>query len=121
MKHNTIKLSDLINALEELKEDEGDLPVAISQDEEGNVYSTLSANNFIENCVDIEDGILIIYPAVDHLDLEDISSEEEIISDKLITPRKSSRCIYDDEDDEEDEEVDDDEPPYGCAFGSDDE
>jgi len=122
MKQTTIKISELITALEELKDEEGDLPVAIAQDEEGNGFGTLSSTNFIENCVGIDNGIIVLYPAVDHLDLDDISSEEEILSDTLLTPKRTSRASYIDDDEEDTEDEDDEEdPPYGCVFGSDDE
>ena len=122
MKQTTIKISDLIAALEELKDEEGDLPVAIAQDEEGNSFGTLSSSNFIENCVGIDNGIIVLYPAVDHLDLDDISSEEEILSDTLLTPKRTSRASYiDDEDEEDTEDEDEEDPPYGCVFSSDDE
>ena len=122
MKQTTIKISELIAALEELKDEEGDLPVAMAQDEEGNSFGTLSSTNFIENCVGIDNGIIVLYPAVDHLDLDDISSEEEILSDTLLTPKRTSRVSYIDDDEEDTEDEDDEEdPPYGCVFGSDDE
>ena len=123
-KYNTITISELIKSLEEIKEEEGDLPVAIASDEEGNNFGTLSSN-FIEMCVSIEDGILAIYPAIDHLDLDEINNGDEI--DYMISSARRNKTMYYDEDTDKDimeedieDEIDEDDPPYGC-FSDDDE
>ena len=117
-KNTTITISELIKNLEEIKETEGDLPVVIAADEEGNGYGTLSSD-FIEVCVGIDNGMLAIYPAIDHLDLDDISTDDDI--DYMLTPKTKKQSYYKaSEDDEEDTTDEDDDPPYGC-FNNDDE
>jgi len=64
----TIKVSELIAALEEVKSQAGDLPVVMSRDEEGNGYGTISMNNsFAWN-----NGLAIIWPFQELYELEEI-------------------------------------------------
>jgi hypothetical protein len=103
-KVSTIKLVDLIKGLQEVLAAEGNLPVVMSRDEEGNGFNTLSAEDFTSDCVSVEQGICILYPWAERQDLDDI---------------QGSKACYDDEDEADEEEEDDDEPPYGCNFNDD--
>ena len=102
---NTIKLVDLIKGLQEVLESEGNIPVVMSRDEEGNGFNTLS-EDLTGDCVSIQNGICVLYPWAERNELEDI---------------KGAKFDYDEEDDTTDYEEDDDDPPYGCNFGEDDE
>lgn len=99
--HSTIKLRELIKNLQEVLASEGNIPVAMSKDSEGNSYNTLSADDLIGDCIAIERGICVLYPWAECEDVEEIKGA-------LIT----------DEEEEEEEEDDsyDDDPPYGCNF-----
>ena len=104
-KANTIRITDLIKGLHEVLESEGNLPVVMSRDEEGNGFNTIS-EDFIGDCVSIQNGLCVIYPWAERQELEDI---------------KGAKVDYDDEDteDEDEEDTDDDDPPYGCVFNED--
>jgi hypothetical protein len=64
----TIKISELIIALEELKSRAGDLPIVMSRDPEGNGFGTLS----IEESYGYENGIATMWPYQQFADFEDI-------------------------------------------------
>lgn len=102
-KINTIKLSELIKGLQEVLASEGNLPVVMSRDEEGNDFNTLSADDVVGDCVSIQRGICILYPWAERQELEDIKGA----------------VLDEDEEDKEIEDDYDDEPPYGCTFNDD--
>lgn len=88
----TAKLSTLIENLQELLDKEGDIPVVMSRDEEGNDYNTFDpAGDTSYSC---EGGILILYPSSERVDLDDLDGykyeEEEEEEDNYNS--------YDDED-----------------------
>ena len=64
----TIKISELITALEKIKTDAGDLPVVISGDSEGNRFGTLD----LENSFGWECGIATIWPWEQFTEFEDV-------------------------------------------------
>jgi hypothetical protein len=68
MAMKTIKISELISALEELKSRAGDLPIVMSRDSEGNSFGTISAT---ESC-GYENGIATLWPYHQFEDFEEI-------------------------------------------------
>lgn len=103
-KVSTIKLIDLIKGLQEVLASEGNIPVVMSRDEEGNDFNTLS-EDVVSDCVAIQNGICVLYPWAERQDLEDIKGAKQ----------------DDDEDDEQEDtdDIDADDPPYGCMFNDD--
>ena len=80
----TAKLSTLIENLQEILESNGDIPVVMSRDEEGNDYSTFDpAGDTSYSC---EGGVLILYPSSERVDLDDVEgytyTEEDDDDDK---------------------------------------
>lgn len=103
-KVSTIKLVDLIKGLQEVLESEGNIPVVMSRDEEGNGFNTLS-EDFISDCVSIQNGICVLYPWAERQDLEDIKGAKQ--------------DDYEDDEQEDTDDIDADDPPYGCMFNDD--
>lgn len=103
-KVSTIKLVDLIKGLQEVLESEGNIPVVMSRDEEGNDFNTLS-EDFISDCVSIQNGICVLYPWAERQDLEDIKGAKQ--------------DDYEDDEQEDTDDIDADDPPYGCMFNDD--
>ena len=64
----SIKISELIAALEALKSEAGDLPIVMSRDAEGNGFGTLSQ----KDSLGYENGIATIWPIEERIDFEDI-------------------------------------------------
>ena len=63
----TSKISELIKALENIKNIEGDLPIVMSKDEEGNGYGAIDVNELYG----LYNGVISIYPSSSHHDIED--------------------------------------------------
>ena len=103
-KVSTIKLVDLIKGLQEVLESEGNIPVVMSRDEEGNGFNTLS-EDFVSDCVSIQNGICVLYPWAERQDLEDIKGTKQ--------------DDYEDDEQEDTDDIDADDPPYGCMFNDD--
>lgn len=103
-KVNTIKLIDLIKGLHEVLESEGNIPVVMSKDSEGNGFGTLS-EDFVSDCVSIQNGLCVLYPWAERQELEDIKGAKQ--------------DEYEEETEEEEEDIDADDPPYGCLFNDD--
>lgn len=103
-KVSTIKLVDLIKGLQEVLESEGNVPVVMSRDEEGNGFNTLS-EDFVSDCVSIQNGICVLYPWAERQDLEDIKGAKQ--------------DDYEDDEQEDTDDIDADDPPYGCMFNDD--
>ena len=103
-KANTIRITDLIKGLHEVLESEGNLPVVMSRDEEGNGFNTIS-EDFVGDCVSIQNGLCIIYPWAERQELEDIKG--------------AKIDSFDDEEEDEEDTDEDDDPPYGCVFNED--
>ena len=103
-KVSTIKLVDLIKGLQEVLESEGNIPVVMSRDEEGNGFNTLS-EDFVSDCVSIQNGICVLYPWAERQELEDIKGAKQ--------------DDYEDDEQEDTDDIDADDPPYGCMFNDD--
>ena len=103
-KVSTIKLVDLIKGLQEVLESEGNIPVVMSRDEEGNGFNTLS-EDFVSDCVCIQNGICVLYPWAERQELEDIKGAKQ--------------DDYEDDEQEDTDDIDADDPPYGCMFNDD--
>ena len=103
-KISTIKLVELIKGLQEVLESEGNIPVVMSRDEEGNSFNTLS-EDFVSDCVSIQNGICVLYPWAERQDLEDIKGAKQ--------------DDYEDDEQEDTDDIDADDPPYGCMFNDD--
>ena len=103
-KVNTIKIIDLIKGLHEVLESEGNIPVVMSKDSEGNGFGTLS-EDFVSDCVSIQNGLCVLYPWAERQELEDIKGAKQ--------------DEYEEETEEEEEDIDADDPPYGCLFNDD--
>lgn len=110
---NTIKLVDLIKGLQEVLESEGNIPVVMSRDSEGNGFNTLSADDFVNDCVSIDQGLCILYPWAERMELDEIKGAKKnaTFDDFANTD--------DNEDEEEADDIDDEDPPYGCMFNDD--
>lgn len=104
-KVNTIKIIDLIKGLHEVLESEGNIPVVMSKDSEGNGFGTLS-EDFVSDCVSIQNGLCVLYPWAERQELEDIKGAKQDEYEE-------------DEADDEDDAMDADDPPYGCLFNDD--
>jgi hypothetical protein len=63
---DSMKISELIKSLRELKKKFGDVPVLLSSDEEGNSYGTISEDSFGR---DATEKYIIIYPWRDYPNL----------------------------------------------------
>jgi hypothetical protein len=66
----TSKISTLIENLQDILETEGDIPVVMSRDEEGNDFNTFDPQG--DTSYSVENGLLILYPSSERCDLEDI-------------------------------------------------
>jgi len=77
-KYKTIKLKQLIEELQNLYIDRGNLSVVISRDEEGNGFGTLDPDQFAGLAASIERNgkILVLWPCVEYLDLDEIDTDE---------------------------------------------
>jgi len=69
MKMKTMKISELIAALENLKSKAGDLPIVMARDPEGNSFGTINKSYSFG----YENGIATIWPWKERADLEDIA------------------------------------------------
>jgi len=103
-KVSTIKLVDFIKGLQEVLESEGNIPVVMSRDEEGNGFNTLS-EDVVSDCVSIQNGICVLYPWAERQELEDIKGAKQ--------------DDYEDDEPEDTDDIDADDPPYGCMFNDD--
>lgn len=64
----TLKLSELIQLLEMVKRDFGDLPVVLSSDSEGNRFGTIIGTQDV-GCLD---DVIILYPHEEGIEMEDL-------------------------------------------------
>jgi hypothetical protein len=64
----TLKISELINMLNMVKRDFGDLPVVLSSDSEGNSLGTIKGTQDV-GCLD---DVIILYPNEEGIDMEDL-------------------------------------------------
>lgn len=109
---STIKLVDLIKGLQEVLESEGNIPVVMSRDEEGNGFNTLSTEDLVNDCVSIQQGICILYPWSERNELDEIKGAKKSVNFEDFAGLN--------EEDEDTAELDEDEePPYGCMFNDD--
>lgn len=69
--HKTAKISTLIEVLEQIQSDYGDLPIVFSRDEEGNGFNTFDPSGS-DDCIAKENGIIQIFPHEERLDLDEI-------------------------------------------------
>lgn len=78
-KVQTIKLKELIEKLQDIYIDRGNLSVVMSRDEEGNGFGTLDPNEFAGLAASIERNgkILVLWPCVEYLDLDEIDTDGE--------------------------------------------
>ena len=103
-KVSTIKIIDLIKGLQEVLESEGNIPVVMSKDSEGNGFGTLS-EDFVSDSVSIQNGLCVLYPWAERQELEDIKGAKQDYEE--------------DEIEDEEDDIDADDPPYGCMFNDD--
>ena len=64
----TLKLSELVQLLEMVKRDFGDLPVVLSSDSEGNSLGTIIGAQDV-GCLD---DVIILYPHEEGIEMEDL-------------------------------------------------
>ena len=78
-KAQTIKLKQLIEKLQSIYIDRGNLSVVLSRDEEGNGFGTLDPDNFdgLGTSVERDGKILVLWPCVEYLDLDEIDTDGE--------------------------------------------
>lgn len=68
--YKTMKISQFIKELKEITKLEGDLPVILASDNEGNSYSAVTGKRMYG----VDNGIIIIYPSFEtSQDLEDFN------------------------------------------------
>jgi len=108
---STIKLVDLIKGLQEVLDSEGNIPVVMSRDEEGNGFNTLSTEDLVNDCVSIQQGICVLYPWSERNELDEIKGAVKNTTFDDFTGT--------DEEDDADDIEEDEEPPYGCMFNDD--
>ena len=72
MSVKSIKIKDLIKALETVLQEKGNVPVVMSCDEEGNGFGTISAEDPITDCMSFYRDLLILYPWSERNELDDI-------------------------------------------------
>lgn len=75
----TAKLSTLIENLQEILDNEGDLPIVASADEEGNNFNTFDPQG--DNAYTVENGLLILYPSSERNELDEIEGFVEDMDD----------------------------------------
>jgi hypothetical protein len=75
----TAKLSTLIENLQEILDNEGDLPIVASADEEGNNFNTFDAQG--DNTYTVENGLLVLYPSSERNELDEIEGFVEDVDD----------------------------------------
>lgn len=99
-KVKTVKISTLIKRLQELQNAEGDLPIVISRDSEGNSYNTIDPEDDIDYAVD--DNVLILYPSSEINSTNDTFEDDTDIDE----PRSvdNFEWNYDDYENSEDED-----------------
>jgi len=64
----TLNIAELIQALQSIKSQVGNVPIFLSSDSEGNSYATITKDSFAFG----QDDIAVIYPNHDHLEYEEI-------------------------------------------------
>ena len=75
----TAKISTLIENLQEILENEGDLPIIASIDEEGNSFNTFDPTG--DTSYNVQNGLLVLYPSSERNDLDDIEGFVEETDD----------------------------------------
>lgn len=104
MQHKTAKISDLIKLLQTAQEEYGDRPIVLSADSELNSIGTINTNNELDENITEENGIIILYPHIEGLYLDDIKGcRQETVSDYEETDE------YEDNDDDLFDDYDEDE------------
>jgi len=68
----TMSISKLIEALQAIQADVGDLPIVMSRDSEGNGYGTFSPDFDTDNLCGVHGGIIALYPHADHLEIDEV-------------------------------------------------
>lgn len=75
--YSTVKISELIDKLNKVKDRYGDLNVIVSGDCEENDYGTLDK----EYSIEVRNNLCVIYPTIDKIDIEDV--EEYLYDDPI--------------------------------------
>lgn len=94
----SIKLSQLIDELTEMKKKHGDIPVVLAKDEEGNGFGTIS-EEFEDDSCSVQGGILVLWPYAENKELDEIEGYIESDDDE-------TDYDYEDDDDVEPLEFD---------------
>ena len=97
-KVKTCKISTLIAKLQELQSQEGDLPIVMSVDTEGNEFNSIDPTDELDYALD--GGVLVLYPSSEHLSMSDIANYTNASTFNL----DSLANAYNEEDDDDEEE-----------------
>jgi len=102
-KVKTVKISTLIKRLQELLVAEGDLPIVIAKNTEGNGYNTIDPNDDIDYSVD--DNVLVLYPSseIKHITdtINDMNDDDDSDEPKSVDEFDWSYDSYDDSEDDD--------------------
>lgn len=96
-KVKTCKISTLVAKLQELQSQEGDLPIVMSVDTEGNEFNSIDPTDELDYALD--GGVLVLYPSSEHLNMSDIANYTNTSTFNL----DSLPNAYNEEDDDEEE------------------
>jgi len=97
-KVKTCKISTLIAKLQELQSQEGDLPIVMSVDTEGNEFNSIDPTDELDYA--LNGGVLVLYPSSEHLNMSDIANYTNTSTFNL----DSLANAYNEEDDDDEEE-----------------
>jgi hypothetical protein len=98
-KVKTCKISTLIAKLQELQSQEGDLPIVMSVDTEGNEFNSIDPTDELDYALD--GGVLVLYPSSEHLNMSDIANYTNTSTFNL----DSLANAYNEEDEYDEEET----------------
>lgn len=68
--YKTMSIDDVIKQLQELKAENGDIPVVLSSDCECNSYSTMHKCSFM-----VSDGVLVLIPYEEYIDINNVEKD----------------------------------------------
>ena len=98
-KVKTCKISTLIAKLQELQSQEGDLPIVMSVDIEGNEFNSIDPTDELDYA--LNGGVLVLYPSSEHLNMSDIANYTNTSTFNL----DSLANAYNEEDEYDEEET----------------
>lgn len=101
MQYKTAKISGLIKLLQAAQEEYGDLPVVLSSDCELNSIGTITTENELEDNIAEESGIIVLYPHIENLYLDDIKGYREDTDYEETDEDEDDKDLFDNYDEDE--------------------